>query len=485
MTRELLISATPAEVRSALVEDGVVVELSLDRLADASVVGNVYLGRVERVMHAMNAVFVDIGLDRPGLLAAGGGRRAGREDGAALPHEGAAVLVQAVKDPLRRKGAELSRRVALPGRLLVMRPGRDGVRVSRRIADEAERGRLAGLVEGLAGPGEGFIVRTVAEGAGRGGLERDVRRLREAWTSIREGSRAASAPARLHAEADPVTRTLRDHALEGVDRVVVDDGGAAETARRYMAAEAPGLADRLVEHGPGEDMFEALGVAEEIERAGARHVRLRSGAGIVIESVEALTAIDVDSRSSGTGRDPGHAAFEVNLEAAAEALRQIRLRNLSGLIVIDFVNMARAEHWSAVIRALEDGAGRDRVPTRVVGRTGAGLVEIVRRRQRRPLRQLMAQPCGVCGGTGATMSVDAACAGILGALRRAPAAGGGVAVRAAPEVAAALGDRYAGVVDGMEARTARRIEVLAESGFQNHQYEIVPRGAVAGGRGGC
>lgn len=476
MTRELLISATTAEVRSALIDDGVVVELSFDRLADASVVGNIYLGRVERVMHAMNAVFVDIGLDRPGFLPAGrGGGDASPADGAALPHEGASVLVQAVKDPLRRKGAELSRRLALPGRLLVMRPGRGGVRVSRRIVDEAERGRLVGLVEDLAGPDEGFIVRTVAKGAGREGLEHDVRRLREAWASIRGESRTASAPARLHAETDPVTRVLRDHALEGIDSVVVDDDGVAETVRGYTATEAPGLPDRLVEHAPGEDMFESFGVAEEIERAGARHVRLRSGAGLVIESVEALTAIDVDSRSSGTGRDPEHAAFEVNREAATEALRQIRLRNLSGLIVIDFINMARAEHWSAVIRALEEGAGRDRVPTRVLGRTGAGLVEIVRRRQRRPLRQLMAQPCGVCGGTGATMSVDAASVEILRALRRASVIGGGVAVRAAPEVAAALGGRYSDFVDDMEVRTARRIEVLAESGFQNHRYEIVPR----------
>ncbi len=468
MPRELFISVAPAEIRSALVDDGAVVEVSVDRHGDASVVGNIYLGRVERVMHAMGAAFVDIGLERSGFLVLD----EGRNGGGTSPHEGEAVLVMAVKDPAGRKGAQLSRRLSLPARRLAYLPGGGGVSVSRRILDGAERERLTGLVDEIRGPEEGIVLRTAAAGASREELEGDLRELRTEWKTVRAASETARAPACLHSESDPLARILRDHAPDRVDRVVVDDGKVADAVRRH--GEAVRARERVELRASGGDLFESAGIAAQIEEAGERRVRLPSGAGLVIESTEALTAIDVNSGSSGSGRDPERSAFEVNREAAAEAFRQIRLRNLSGLIVIDFIGMEKADHWNEIVGVLETAAARDRNPTRVLGRTRSGLVELVRRRRRRALSQLMTQPCPACRGGGRTMSADAAGAEVLRALRHGTLPAGGVMVHVAPEVAAVLGGRYADALRGLAVGMARRIEIHAEAEFETHRYEFAP-----------
>lgn len=466
MPKELFISVAPAEIRSALVEDGAVVDVSLDRHGDASVVGNVYLGRVERVMHAMGAAFVDIGLERSGFLVLDEGR-----DGGGTPlHEGEAVLAVAVKDPAGRKGAQLSRRLSLPARHLVYLPGGGGVSVSRRISDGAERERLTGLVDGVRGPGEGIVLRTAAAGASREDLESDVRELRAAWEAVRAAAETARAPACLRSENDPLARILRDHAPDGVDRVIVDAEDAADAVRRHRAAGD--MRERVEVRASGGDLFESAGLAEQIKATCERRVGLPSGAGLVIESTEALTAIDVNSGSSGNGRDPGRSAFEINREAAAEAFRQIRLRNLSGLIVIDFIGMEKTDHWNEVVGVLETAAARDRNQARVLGRTKSGLVELVRRRRRRTLSQLMTRPCPACRGSGRTMSADAAGAEVLRALRYGTLPAGGVRVHVAPEVAAVLGGRYADAVRGLAVGLARRIEIHAEKGFETHRYEF-------------
>lgn len=479
MATELFISVLPGEVRAAVVEGGSVTELAFERDADASIVGNIYLGRIERIMPDAGAAFVNIGLERAGFLALGDRRRgsAAHEYGAtAALHEGAAVVVAAVKDAAGRKGPELSLSPSLPGRHLVYLPRGGRIAVSRRIADEDERRRLLGLGTGIAAPGEGLVIRTAAEGVSRADLEADLGRLREAWAAVEEARRAAGAPALLHADLDPVIRVLRDHALDGIDRLVLDDPAAADRARRYGEALVPGWSGRVSLHSPGGDMFEDLGIEAEIERACERRVPMPSGGDLVIEQMEALTAIDVNSGSFAAASDPERTAFEINREAAAEALRQVRLRNLSGLIVIDFIGMEDSDNWRAVLGLLEEEASRDRTPVRVLGRTRAGLVELTRRRRRRSLAQLMTAPCAPCRGSGRAASPDAASLDILRALRREGATlpAGGLVLHAAPEVANMLENRYAGALRDLEARIARRVDVRAATGFANHQYELAP-----------
>ena len=474
MTTELFVSTLPGEVRAALVEDGTVTELAFERAADASIVGNIYLGRIERMMPGTSAAFVNIGLVRAGFLALGDRRQ--RSGSAGVLHEGAAVVVMAVKDPAGRKGPELSLRVSLPGRHLVYLP-RDGrIAVSRRIADEDERQRLLGLVSKITAQEEGLVIRTAATGASRADLEADLQRLREIWASIEEARTAAVAPALLHADLDPVIRILRDQTLDEIDRLVLDDRVAADGARRYCEALVPGWSERVTLHSSGDDMFEILGIETEIERACDRRVRMPSGGDLVIESMEALTAIDVNSGSFEAGSDPERTAFEVNREAAAEALRQIRLRNLSGLIVIDFIGMEDPDHWRAVLALLEREALRDRTSSRVLGRTRAGLVELTRRRRRPSLAQLMAESCASCRGSGRAVSPNAASLDILRVLQREGATlpVGQVILHAAPEVAAMLESRYVDALRDLETRIARRVDVRVATGFANHQYEIAP-----------
>ena len=478
MATELLVSTLPGEVRAALVEDGAVTELAFERAGEASIVGNIYLGRIERMMPGAGAAFVNIGLARSGFLVLGDRRQGSAtraDDAAAALHEGAAVVVTAVKDSAGRKGPELSLRLSLPGRHLVYLPQDGRIAVSRRIADEDERQRLLGLGTEIAAQEEGLVVRTAATGASRADLEADLRILRETWAAVGKAQRTASAPALLYADLDPVIRILRDQALDRIDRLVLDDGAAADRARRYCDAMIPGWSERLSLHSSDDDMFEVLGIEAEIERACGRRVRMPSGGDLVIDSMEALTAIDVNSGSFEAGSDPERTAFEINQEAAAEALRQIRLRNLSGLIVIDFIGMEDPGNWRAVLALLEQEALRDRTLLRVLGRTRAGLVELTRRRRRRSLAQLMTEACASCRGSGRAVSPDAACLDILRALQREGTTlpSRQLTLHAAPEVAAMFESRYADTLRDLEVQNACRVDVRAAAGLANHQYEIV------------
>ena len=300
MSQELFINVTAAEIRAALMEDTVLIDLIVERRERASVVGNIYLGRVERVMSGMEAAFVDIGLPRSGFLGLDGGRRRNGEADEPV-HEGEAVIVQITKDAIAGKGVQLSRRLTLPGRYLVYAPLQDRVMVSRQIDDEEERHRLTGLMADLADGGEGFIVRTAAVGATAEELEADRDQLRDTWAGIEDAQAAMKAPSCLHADIDPVLRVLRDHALDDIDAVHVDDGGAAESARRFCEKVMPGMAERVKLHAGPQQMFEQYCIEEEIERACSRRVDMISGGSLVIETTEALTSIDVNSAGS-TGR---------------------------------------------------------------------------------------------------------------------------------------------------------------------------------------
>ena len=474
MSQELFINVMAAEVRAALMDESVLIDLIVERTERASVVGNIYLGRVERVMKGMEAAFVDIGLGKSGFLGLDDNRRGNGETSAPV-HEGEAILVQVTKDAIGTKGVQLSRRLTLPGRSLVYAPGQDRVMISRQIEDEAERERLTALMAGIAMPGEGFILRTASVGATAEELAADREELMDTWQSIEDARTTIRAPSCVHADIDPVLRVLRDHALDGIDRIHVDDGTAAASARRFCERVMPGMTERVTLHTGPQQMFEQYGIEEEIERACRRRIDLPSGGGLVIETTEALTSIDVNSGRFDAASDLEQMALRTNSEAAREAARQIRLRNLSGLIVIDLIHMESDDHWNTVIDILDDVTGRDRNPTRVLGVTEAGLVEITRRRRREPLLHTMTEICKACGGAGRVKSLDAASIDILRALKR--EAGvvppGEIVVYAAPDVIDSLETDYGEMVDGVEDETGRSIDLRADNEYGRDNYDIV------------
>ena len=473
MSRELLINAMPAEVRAALLVDGSLTDLIIERRRRASLVGNIYLGRVRRVMNGMEAAFVDIGLARAGFLGLDENRRSGAA--AAPVHEGEAILVQVAKDAIGGKGVQLTRRLTLPGRFAVYTPDQPRVTVSRQIDDEPERARLTQLAATVAAPGEGFILRTAAIGVQAAELEADMRQLRDLWAEVSAARKTQEAPSQLHADLDPMLRILRDNALEDIDAIRVDDPPAARLAKDFCVRVMPAMADRVTLHAGPQALFDQYGIEEEIERACAQRLDLPSGGGIVIQTTEALTSIDVNSgRFEGAG-GLEQTAFRTNMEAAREGARQIRLRNIAGLIVIDFIHMETRAHWDELVGAIRAIADADRNPTRILGVTAAGLVEITRRRRREPLQQSMTEPCGICGGAGHVRSLDAVAMDILRALKREASAArpGPLVVYAAPEVVDSLENGYAGAIREVSGGIGRALSLRAEASYGRESFDIV------------
>ncbi|MPY71991.1 MAG: Rne/Rng family ribonuclease [Alphaproteobacteria bacterium] len=477
MTRELLVETSAGELRAALVEDGALLEVSVERRARSSLVGNIYKGRVLRIVSGIGAAFVDIGLDRAGFLPLRNrAPEAGQEDAADAPlTEGEAVCVQVTRDAIGDKGAQLSRRLSLAGRYLVYTPEGGRVAVSRRIGTEAERERLASIAETLAAPGEGFILRTAAEGVSAEALAEDAAALRDGWQgTIAPARDAAAVPAVLYAEPDPVHRLLRDHDLAALDAVRFADAAALAAGRAYCDAFAPAASDRLAPHTEPMALFEIAGVDEAIEGALSRRVSLPSGGGLVIDQAEALCAIDVNSGRYIGGTSPGDSALSTNLEAAAEVARQLRLRNIGGLVAIDFIDMPDDAAWQQVADALEAAMAGDRARTRVIGRTAGGLIEATRRRQRESLVQTMAEPCPLCAGDGHIVTAESVALEILRALRReaAHAPGGTLAVTASVPVIAEL--RRMQSEDGVDiaSATGRPVTLHAEAGRRRTDFDI-------------
>ncbi len=474
MGQQLFINSTTAEVRAALMDDGALIDLIIERRERASLVGNIYLGRIERLMKGMEAAFVNVGLSRSGFLGLDDGRR--RTGDSTTPvNEGETIMVQITKDAIDGKGVQLTRRVTLPGRYLVYAPNHDRVMISRQIADEVERDRLTGLMAEIADEGEGFIVRTAAVGATADELQSDREQLRETWLAIEHVQSNGKAPSCVHADLDPVLRVLRDYALDDIAAVYVDDGEAAEAAKNFCEKVMPGMAARVHLHTGPQQMFEQFGIEEEIERACEQRVDLISGGSLVIQTTEALTAIDVNSGRFDGASDLEQMAFRTNCEAATEAARQIRVRNISGLIVIDFIHMENDNNWEEILDILEEVAGKDRNPTRVLGVTVAGLVEITRRRRREPLLHTMTEICETCEGVGRLQSVDAVSIHILRALQREARVmtPGELVLYAQREVVDALENGFGGLVDDIEDATGRTIVLRADEEYARPSYDIV------------
>lgn len=492
MRTELLVNATPPETRVALLEDERVVEVLHERRSRLGLVGNVYLGRVHRVLPGMQAAFVSIGLDRDAFLYVEDiaprpaevdfGETAG-EDASASPQrddrpriddllkEGQEIVVQVTKDSIGGKGPRITAGISLPGRALVYLPGTREFGVSRRITDETERERLRGILEGLGGDG-GFIARTAALGMPEEAFRAEARYLTELAGKIARRRASASAPALLHRELELALRSARDLAGENCAVIRVDDEGTRDRLRELLDAVSPALSSRLELYDRTEPIFERYGVEAEIENALRSRVGLPSGGSIVIHQTEALVAIDVN-----TGRFVGKAALEetvfaVNLEAAPEVARQIRLRDLGGLIVVDFIDMEEAEHRARLFARFEEELAKDRSRTRVLQISEFGLIELTRQRSRGNIERVLTRPCPWCAGSGRVKTDLTVALDLRRALRSRAAvlsAGETVRVRTRPEVARLLLEEEPAILAEIEESLDVRVELRpdeAVNGFE-------------------
>ena len=439
MSAELLIEAGPIETRIALVEDGRLTEFRIERDEHPSLVGSIWLGRVTRIATGVQAAFVDLGLPRAGFLNAREAQ-ALKPDGAGLPiekllHEGQAILVQVRKDAQGDKGVGLSTLINLPGRLLVYTPHDRTVSVSRRIASMAERARLQLALADLSIGGA--VIRTAAEGVAEAVVRAEAERLAAEFAAMQQDATRVKAPACLWQEPDAPARAVRDRLTASLDRVLVDNADIYSGLRRQVARDLPDLRDRIELHKGPAPLFARHQLAEQIAQLAMARVALPSGGAITIEPTRALTAIDIDSGSDTAGPDLERTALRTNMEAADEIARQLRLRDIGGIVVIDFIQLASAESRERLMGRLRAALAPDRAPVRIGELSDFGLVELTRRRSGEALHQRLETICDACAGTGRRTSVEAAMADALRALAQEAAAlpGRKLTLRLSPEVA--------------------------------------------------
>jgi ribonuclease G len=453
MSEEILVNITPQETRVALVVQGIVQELHVERTALRGLVGNIYLGRVVRVLPGMQSAFIDAGLERAAFLHVADIWRheslrespsrplgapddrspsqsltAQRHNGNHEPiekllHEGQSLLVQVVKEPLGTKGARLSTQMSIAGRLLVylpQEPHAGHIGVSQRIGDEAGREALRARVLGLLPAEErgGYIVRTLAEDASDEDLSADIAYLRKSWEMIRAASLTAKAPTLLYQDLGLAQRILRDSAGQNTGHIQIDSRESFEKLSEFARAYTPNVASRVTHYAGDRPLFERYGIDAEIERALARRVDLKSGGYLIIDQTEAMTTIDVNTGGFVGGRSFDDTIFKTNLEAAQAIARQLRLRNLGGIIVLDFIDMEKVEHRETVLSELRRALAGDRMKMTVNGFTQLGLVEMTRKRTRESLAHVLCETCPTCSGTGQIKTARTVCYEILRELLR-------------------------------------------------------------------
>jgi ribonuclease G len=523
MSSELLINVTPRETRVALVENGVLQEVLIDRASCQGLVGNVYQGRVSRVLPGMQAAFVDIGLERAAFLHASDiGTRSdplphrepgdeevrpvcpdrGLEEGAEPPteeapvrpveditqlvREGQEILVQVIKDPLGTKGARLTTQVSLPSRYVVYMPTAQTIGVSQRIEGEAERARLRELVRnavngsdpgggpGPFGPG-GYIIRTAAEGLPEETLLADMEFVHKLWRSLQGRTREVGAPGIVHEDIPLLMRALREISSREVERVRIDTEESyrrlAEFASRFM----PDIVPRIELYTGDRPIFDIYGVEDELQRALERKVPLKSGGHVVIDQTEAMTTIDVNTGAFVGHRNLEETIFKTNLEAAQAIARQLRLRNLGGIIIIDFIDMCSEEHKRQVLRALEKSLERDHTRTHISEVSALGLVQMTRKRTRESLQHVLCEPCPMCRGAGAVKTAETVCYEIFREIIRQARQfeAEKLLVLVSREVADRLLEEESATVAEIESLIGKPIEVQVEPLYTQEQYDVV------------
>ncbi|MCD6188273.1 MAG: Rne/Rng family ribonuclease [Desulfuromusa sp.] len=498
MTKELVICTTSHETRVALLEGGHIAELYIERDQQLGIVGNIYKGKVIRVLPGMQAAFVDVGLEKAAFLYVAdvldemeklersieGDEDTLEPDGCAelpplppiedLLTEGQELLVQISKEPIGTKGARITSHISLPGRHLVYMPTVDHIGISRRIESEEERERLRQSVESMRAPGTGFIVRTVSEGKSEGDLRHDMEFLVGLWDNLSRGIDEVRAPSLVHSDLDVTSKVLRDILTEDVKRIVVDNVEEYDKIVRFLRTFMPRLNYCIELYKGDEPVFDAYGLEVEISRSLGRKVWLKSGGSIIIEQTEALVAIDVN-----TGRYVGKHNLEdtilkTNLEALKEIAFQLRLRNIGGLIIIDFIDMEKEAHREKVHAMLEEALKSDKNKTNILKISELGLVEMTRKRVRESIGRTLCEPCSYCEGKGYVRGKMTIIYEILRELHREmvdlPA--GHLTLLAHPEVTSLLIDEERCGLDELEQRYGRTVSINSRPGFHIEQFEI-------------
>ncbi len=487
--QDILINWAPQETRVAVVENGAVQELHLERTLERGLVGNVYLGRVVRVLPGMQSAFVDIGLERAAFLHVAdlhphvnGSARGERSE--PLPpierqvFEGQTLTVQVVKDAIGSKGARLSTQVSIAGRLLVFLPHDTHIGISQKIGSPELREQLRARMQALAGEGAGtggFILRTNAEDASDAELADDIAYLRKAWATIRERAQTRAPGTLLHQDLSLAERVLRDMTTEATQTIRIDSRLQFDVLRGFGETYMPGAAAKL-EHYKGErPIFDLFGIEEEIARALGRRVDLKSGGYLIIDQTEALTTIDVNTGGFVGARNFDDTIFKTNLEAAGAMARQLRLRNLGGIVIADFIDMTREEHQQAVLAELKKQLARDRTRTTVSGFTQLGLVEMTRKRTRESLAHLLCQPCPTCEGRGQVKTARSVCYDILREILREARQFDPKEFRviANATVVEMLLDEESVHLAGLSEFIGKPISLSAEASMSPEQYDIV------------
>ena len=511
MSSEIIINANPRETRVGVMESHVAVEFYIDHKRDEDIVGNIYKGRVTRVLPGMQVAFVDIGQGKAGFLYVSDvdildimeehenlltkkdnedtekedinfQRRRNKKDFdrsyliEEVLQEGQEILVQVSKNPLGTKGARITTYITLPGRYLVFMPTIDHIGISRRIEDEEERKRLKKVIQDIRGTDAGYIVRTVGEGKNKEEFESDINFLGKLWSDIKNKAENSTVPALIYKDLDLIYRTLRDLFTQDVDQLIVDSPQVYERCRDFADSYMPSFKSRVKLHNEKEPIFEAYGLEMEIEKALRRKVWLKSGGYITIDQTEALVAIDVNTGKYVGKENPEETILKTNLEAAKEIVCQLRLRNIGGLIVIDFIDMESDSNKEKVFQVLEQAVKTDRSRTNILKISELGLVEMSRQRVRESINRILCQPCPYCDGKGSIKSSKTICYEVFDKIQRAMENNNSnkkkILINVHPQVADLLLGEESDYLDRMEGNLDKKIIVKADYDMHQEQYEL-------------
>ena len=496
--QDILINWTPQETRVAVIEHGAVQDLYIERTLERGLVGNIYAGRVVRVLPGMQSAFIDIGLERAAFLhvadvqlaadqirqnasAAGGGPVAPPPPIERLVFEGQTMTVQVIKDPIGTKGARLSTQISIAGRLLVFLPQDDHIGISQKIGSHELREQLRARVSQLvqlpegSGPTGGFILRTNAEESSDAELADDITYLRKTWSAIRERSFKLPPGSLLHQDLSLVERVLRDLAHEATQSIRIDSKQQYDVLKAFGEAFTPTSASKLDLYKGERPIFDLFSIDEDIARALARRVDLKSGGYLIIDQTEALTTVDVNTGGYVGARNFDDTIFKTNLEATQAIARQLRLRNLGGIIIVDFIDMTREEHQAAVLAEFKKQLVRDRTKVTVSGFTQLGLVELTRKRTRESLSHMLCEPCPTCEGKGQVKTARSVCYDILREILREAKQFNPKEFRiiASPSVVEMLLDEESQHLAGLSDFIGKPISLRAENAGSPEHYDIV------------
>lgn len=478
--KTILVSTVPEETRVAIVADGELLAVEVERETHSHLVGNIYKGQIQNVLPGMQAAFVDIGAKKNAFMYIGNGVVNGEQDKLVEQgkvHIGQRLPVQIVKDAIGTKGPRATTHLSLPGRNVVLMPTAAYIGMSRRITDETERSRLKEIAEAICPEGMGLIIRTAAVGKSREVLEEDVRCLVRLWESILAKNKTVAAPMLLYRDADLIIRVVRDYLTDDVDRMIVDNGKVYQRVTELLDYILPEYRDRVELYEGRLPLFKEFHIDEEIEKLGAREVELKSGGFIVIDRTEALTVIDVNTGKYIGRSNLAETVYRINMEAAAEILKQLRLRDIGGIIVVDFIDMDNEERKESLLSFLRENVKHDRTKTNIVDITSLGLVEITRKKSRQNLESIIYSECPCCQGRGRIESPETVAIKISRDIRRIEAkshAAFGYEVEVHEKVAEAIYE--SGILEGLAKEMAIDIRLSSQVGIHPECYSIIQLG---------